>query len=132
MARSVVSVDLSGGASTAENDELTTGPTSTAKAMAGGFAPDHRSAAGRAAAASLLEAYTRWQRRQDAAERTQKAVARPEDAEEVALRKSRKRLRRHIQEGVSPARATVLAHEHYRRKGGRSAVGVWSRKVEAG
>lgn len=55
-----------------------------------------------------------------------------EDVEAKALRKSRKRLHKHLGEGVSPARAAVLAHLHYRKHHGKSGIDVWSKKVAEG
>ena len=82
-------------------------------------------------ATSLLDAYTRWRASQAAV--VAKASAKPaEDDEAKALRKSRKRLRKLTAEGISPARAAVLAHVHYRNKGGRSGISVWSKKVAEG
>jgi len=56
----------------------------------------------------------------------------PLDVEARALRKSRKRYRKHLGEGVSPPRAAVLAHIRYRKAGGKSSMDVWSRKVAEG
>jgi hypothetical protein len=50
-----------------KDDGLTAGAESLAKATAAGFTPDRRSPAGKAQRGSLLEAYTRYRQRQEAA-----------------------------------------------------------------
>ena len=78
---------------------------------------------------NLLDALRRLREQQVVA----KAAVKPaEDTETKALKKSRKRFRKHVAEGVSPSRATVLAYAHYRSKGGKSGLDVWSRKVADG
>lgn len=83
-------------------------------------------------ATSLLDAYTRWRASQAAAAPLGKAVDSAAEVEAKALKKSRKRLKKHLLEGISPARASVLAHEKYKAKGGKSGINVWSRKVAEG
>ncbi len=78
---------------------------------------------------SLMGRYLLWREQQAA-----KAATAPtaEEIERKAHRKSRKRFRRLIAEGVSPATAVIRAHEHYRAKGGRSTLQVWARRVAEG
>ena len=116
---------LAGAGTTASDDPLTTGRASRAKAVLGASASPPGS--------SLLDAYAKWKASsQDAAQALGKKADMAADTESVALRKSAKRLAKHLREGVSPARAAVLAHAHYRKHGGRSGVDVWSRRVAEG
>lgn len=78
---------------------------------------------------NLLDALRRLREVQSVAKATPKPA---EDVEAKALRKSRKRLRRHFAEGTSPARAVVLSHAKYRSAGGKSGIDVWSRKMAEG
>ena len=117
-------VSLAGAGSTIADDELTTGRASKAKAILGATAS--------APGTSLLAGYENWKRSQAAAIPLAKAADSGAEVEAKALRKSRKRLRKHLLEGASPARASVLAHARYKAKGGRSGIDVWSRKVMEG
>ena len=78
---------------------------------------------------SLMGRYLLWREQQAA-----KAATAPtaEEIERLAHKKSRKRLRKLLAGGVSPATATIRAHEHYRSKGGRSTLQVWARRVAEG
>ena len=105
-------------------DEMTTGRASLAKAVAGATATPPGS--------PLLAAYEKWKAAQGTAPQLGKAADAAADLEARALRKSRKRLRKHLLEGVSPARAAVLAHTRYKLLGGRSGIEVWSKKVQDG
>lgn len=120
---SLTGVSLAGAGSTIGDGELTTGEASLGKAYAAARQPQ---ASG---SPTLLEAYRRWQAAQEA---TAKAAAPAGDPEAVAYKKSRKRLRKLIAGGASPAAATIQAHQHYRKHGGRSGIEVWSRRIAAG
>jgi hypothetical protein len=107
----LVGVDLSGGTSTAANDPLSTGSAS------------------KTTTPPLLEAYQKWRQRQAAVVEKAGTAQLPADAELRALRKSAKRLGKHVREGVSGPQAAVLAHQHYKKHGGKSGIEVWSRKI---
>lgn len=115
-ARGLIGVNIAGEASTIGRDAgQTLGKASRAKAVTSALGDS---------APTLLQQYARWRAAQDA--QTRKAA---EDPEARAMRKSKKRLRRCLAEGMSPTAATVQAHAHYRKHGGRSALPVWARKV---
>lgn len=134
IARNLRGADLSGGASTIGSDgdavsRLTTEEANKARAILGGMGVGSPTPG---SAPSLLQAYAKWQQRQrEAAETVAKArhERTPAETERRALKKSRKRLRRHLSEGMSAPAACAAAHRHYKRKGGRSTYITWARKV---
>lgn len=77
---------------------------------------------------SLIEAYVRWRD----AQAMKAAEPGPDDIEAKAMKKSRKRLHKHIREGVSPAVAVVRGHQRYKELGGKSTLAVWARKIAQG
>ncbi|MCU1490708.1 MAG: hypothetical protein JWM85_2113 [Acidimicrobiaceae bacterium] len=126
-------VDLSGGASTTA-DQMTTGGASVAKAIRGSLG-----APGSQSHTSLLDAYSSWREREAAASEATKAKSDTRTPAEVeasldarAMRKSARRLAKHLREGASPAVAGVRAHEHYKKHGGKSSHAVWARKIARG
>ena len=107
-----------------ETDEMTTGRASLAKAVAGATAAPPGT--------TLLEAYRKWQASQAAAGTLGKVADQAAELEAKALKKSRKRLAKHLREGMAPTVACDRAHEHYRLNGGKSGFTVWARRVAEG
>lgn len=128
--RRLKGIDLTGGGSTAgrslspDEATLTTGRASTAKAVAGATASPPGTA--------LLQAYARWRESQAGAVSLTKASDAHADVEAKAMKKSAKRLAKHLREGMAPSVACVRAHEHYRKHGGRSGLPVWAKRIAAG
>ena len=107
-----------------DSDEMTTGRASLAKALVGASASPPGT--------SLLEAYERWKSSQAAAPRLGKAADAAADLEKRAIRKSRKRLGKLLQQGMAPSVACDKAHQRYRLDGGKSGYSVWARRVAGG
>ena len=107
-----------------DNDEMTVGNASLAKAVIG--------ASSSPPGTSLLEAYERWKASQAAAPRLGKAADGAADLEKHALRKSRKRLGKYLRDGMAAPVACDKAHARYRLEGGKSGFSVWARKVAGG
>ena len=107
-----------------DNDAMTTGRASLAKALVGPTASPP--------GASLLEAYERWKSSQAAAPKLGKAADAAADLEKRALKKSRKHLGKLLRDGMAAPVACDKAHARYRLEGGKSGFSVWARKVAGG
>jgi hypothetical protein len=107
-----------------DNDEMTVGNASLAKAVVG--------ASSSPPGTSLLEAYERWKASQAAAPKLGKAADAAADLEARALKKSRKHLGKLLRNGMAPPVACDKAHQRYRLDGGKSGYSVWARRVAGG
>ncbi len=99
-------------------EPMTVGRASLAKAVTGATAAPP--------GASLLEAYAKWQRSQAGAQRLGKAADAAADLERDAVRKSRKRLSKHLAQGTAPSVACDLAFRQYKLAGGKHRFSDWA------
>jgi len=130
LVRRLKGIDLTGGAGTAgtslspDEATLTVGRASKTKAVAGALASPPGS--------SLLSAWTAWKASQAPAVEVAKAADAQADIEHAAMKKSARRLAKHLSEGVSAPVACSLAHQHYKAKGGKSTFAVWAQRISTG